>query len=61
MQAENTDVYRGLLYPFGRRADPPAGEPQPIADGVWWVRFPMPMSLDHINLWLLGGRSSIPA
>lgn len=47
------EVYRGLQYPFGRGVNPPPGEPQRIADGVYWVRFPMPMSLDHINLWLL--------
>lgn len=52
-QWDQMEVYRGLRYPFGRRADPPAAEPQRIADGVYWVRFPMPMSLDHINLWLL--------
>ena len=47
------ELYRGLQYPFGRRASPPAGELQPIAEGVYWARFPMPMALDHINLWLL--------
>lgn len=47
------EVYRGLQYPFGRKINPPPGEPQKIADGVYWVRFPMPMSLDHINIWLL--------
>jgi glyoxylase-like metal-dependent hydrolase (beta-lactamase superfamily II) len=50
---DQPEVYRGLTYPYGRHVDPPVGEPQPIAEGVWWVRFPMPMSLDHINLWLL--------
>jgi glyoxylase-like metal-dependent hydrolase (beta-lactamase superfamily II) len=53
MHSENMEVYRGLQYPWGRRADPAPGEPQRIAEGVYWVRFPMPMSLDHINLWLL--------
>ncbi len=24
-----------------------------VADGVHWSRFPLPMELDHINLWLL--------
>lgn len=24
-----------------------------MSDGVHWVRFPLPMELDHINLWLL--------
>jgi glyoxylase-like metal-dependent hydrolase (beta-lactamase superfamily II) len=53
MLPETHEIYRGLQYPFGREIDPPPGEPQAIADGVYWVRFPMPMSLDHINLWLL--------
>lgn len=32
---------------------PQPGVPEKIAEGVYWARFPMPMSLDHINLWLL--------
>lgn len=53
MLHEKHEIYRGLQYPFGREVNPPPGEPQKIAEGVYWVRFPMPMSLDHINLWLL--------
>jgi glyoxylase-like metal-dependent hydrolase (beta-lactamase superfamily II) len=53
MRYENMEIYRGLQYPWGRGVNPEPGEPQQIADGVYWVRFPMPMSLDHINLWLL--------
>ena len=53
MLTKNTELYRGLSYPWGREADPGAGVPQEIAEGVYWVRFPMPMSLDHINIWLL--------
>ena len=53
MLQEHHEIYRGLQYPFGREIDPPPGEPQRIAEGVYWVRFPMPMSLNHINLWLL--------
>ncbi|MCY4428763.1 MAG: MBL fold metallo-hydrolase [Halieaceae bacterium] len=44
---------RGLAYPYGLKADPKPGVPQEIADGVYWVRFSMPMALDHINVWLL--------
>ena len=34
--------------------DPPApGEGRRIADGLWWLRMPLPMELNHINLWLL--------
>lgn len=53
MLSDNNELYRGLNYPFGRGADPRPGEPEKIADGVYWARFSMPMSLDHINLWLL--------
>ncbi|HEV7371154.1 MBL fold metallo-hydrolase [Arenibaculum sp.] len=40
-----------LSYPF---SDPPVpGEAAEIADGVLWVRMPLPFALDHINVWLL--------
>ncbi len=47
------EIYRGLTYPWGRGACPEPGQPHKIAEGVYWTRFPMPLSLDHINLWLL--------
>ena len=53
MLLQQPETSRGLTYPYGRAVDPPPGEPQQVAEGVWWLRFPMPMSLDHINLWLL--------
>lgn len=42
---------RGLNYPCG--APPGPGEAAPVAEGVLWLRLPLPMSLDHINLWAL--------
>jgi glyoxylase-like metal-dependent hydrolase (beta-lactamase superfamily II) len=34
--------------------DPPAvGAAQPIVAGSWWLRIPLPMELNHINVWLL--------
>lgn len=40
-----------LIYPFD---DVPAfGTTLEVADGVYWIRMPLPMSLDHINLYLL--------
>ncbi|MEQ8442835.1 MAG: MBL fold metallo-hydrolase [Alphaproteobacteria bacterium] len=34
--------------------EPPArGQMIEVAPGVHWLRFPLPISLDHINLWLL--------
>ena len=53
MLQENTEIYRGLQYPFGRSAVLGIDDAVQIADGVFWVRFPMPMALDHINVWLL--------
>lgn len=53
MLEPKSEVYRGLTYPWGRASSPPPAEPHKIADGVYWTRFPMPLSLDHINLWLL--------
>jgi len=40
-----------LTYPSPPPPDP--GTLAPVADGLFWVRFPLPMELDHINLWLL--------
>ncbi len=50
---KNSETVHGLVYPYGRRADPVPGEPVEVAAGVFWVRFAMPGSLSHINLWLL--------
>ncbi len=34
--------------------DPPqAGDLVEVAPGIHWVRMPLPLALDHINLWLL--------
>lgn len=46
------DELRGLAYPMGRWI-PEAGKLHPVADGVFWVRMPLPFSLNHINLWVL--------
>ncbi|MBO6544574.1 MAG: MBL fold metallo-hydrolase [Alphaproteobacteria bacterium] len=42
---------RGLSYPCGEA--PAHGETREVAPGIFWVRMPLPFSLDHINLWLL--------
>ncbi|MCV2448361.1 MBL fold metallo-hydrolase [Paracoccus sp. DMF] len=43
--------FSGLEFPF---AEPPAyGEVQPIAEGLLWVRIPLPYLLDHVNVFLL--------
>ncbi|MGE0314628.1 MAG: MBL fold metallo-hydrolase [Lautropia sp.] len=41
-----------LHYPFGD-ALPAPGQPIEIADGIHWLRMPLPFALDHINLWLM--------
>jgi glyoxylase-like metal-dependent hydrolase (beta-lactamase superfamily II) len=45
---------KGLVYPFGL-ARPDDGALAQVADGVFWLRMPLPFSLDHINLWVLDG------
>jgi glyoxylase-like metal-dependent hydrolase (beta-lactamase superfamily II) len=40
-----------INYEFEQRPD--HGETMPIADGVDWLRMPLPFLLGHINLWLL--------
>jgi glyoxylase-like metal-dependent hydrolase (beta-lactamase superfamily II) len=44
---------RGLTYPYGKDWAPENGGLKEVADGVYWLRMPLPFSLDHINLWLL--------
>jgi glyoxylase-like metal-dependent hydrolase (beta-lactamase superfamily II) len=41
-----------VTHPHAERIPAP-GEAIPVADGVWWIRMPLPFALDHINLWLL--------
>lgn len=40
-----------LQYPFTEL--PATGKKFEVAPGVYWLRFPLPFALDHINLWLL--------
>lgn len=48
------ETRRHLFYPLGRWSPDP-GDLHEIAAGVFWLRMPMPFSLDHINLWVLDG------
>jgi glyoxylase-like metal-dependent hydrolase (beta-lactamase superfamily II) len=41
-----------LTYPWGD-ALPEPGHAIQVAEGVRWIRMPLPFALDHINLWLL--------
>ncbi|WP_458791497.1 MBL fold metallo-hydrolase [Yoonia sp. MH D7] len=46
----NNDT-RSIRYPF---ADPPkTGEAIEVAEGVLWMRMPLPMALDHVNVYAL--------
>ena len=40
-----------LVYPF--EAPPLAGESIEVAPGVRWLRMPLPMTLNHINVWAI--------
>ncbi len=40
-----------MHYPFPQV--PENGQLIEVADGVFWLRMPLPFQLDHINLWLL--------
>lgn len=41
------------LLSYAEIPPPAPGETTSIAPGVHWLRMPLPMELDHINLWLL--------
>lgn len=38
---------------YGCGEPPGTGEVKEVADGVFWIRMPLPFALDHINLWAL--------
>ena len=44
-----------LTYPFSK--PPEYGETLEVSPGVHWLRMPLPMSLNHINLYLLEGNN----
>jgi glyoxylase-like metal-dependent hydrolase (beta-lactamase superfamily II) len=40
-----------LRFPW---SEPPAsGEAREVAEGIFWVRLPLPFRLNHVNIWLL--------
>lgn len=51
MTSSNPD----LTYPFPKA--PEYGTTLQVAPGVYWLRMPLPMSLNHINLYLLEGNN----
>lgn len=44
-------MMNGLRYPW--EAPPEAGEAIEVAEGVLWMRLPLPMKLDHVNVYAL--------
>ncbi|MEX0277961.1 MAG: MBL fold metallo-hydrolase [Ruegeria sp.] len=45
------DASQTIRYPWGQ---PPApGEHIEIAEGILWIRLPLPMALDHVNVYAL--------
>ncbi|MEM8850712.1 MAG: MBL fold metallo-hydrolase [Pseudomonadota bacterium] len=45
------DGYAGLDFPWDDA--PPEGAVTEVADGVLWARLPLPMALDHVNIYFL--------
>jgi glyoxylase-like metal-dependent hydrolase (beta-lactamase superfamily II) len=44
---------RSDLLHYPNLAVPQPGQLLKVQEGLWWLRMPLPISLDHINLWLL--------
>ena len=48
---EIPDGYAGLTFPW---EEPPSeGDVVEVAEGVLWARLPLPMALDHVNIYFL--------
>ncbi len=45
------DTPRKIRYPF--ESPPKEGEAIEVADGILWMRLPLPMALDHVNVYAL--------
>jgi glyoxylase-like metal-dependent hydrolase (beta-lactamase superfamily II) len=44
-------VSDGIRHPW--EAPPPEGEAIRVAEGILWLRLPLPMALDHVNIYTL--------
>jgi glyoxylase-like metal-dependent hydrolase (beta-lactamase superfamily II) len=51
LDAQGHEWRAGLRYPWPQ--PPASGQVQEVAEGVLWLRMPLPFSLNHINLYLL--------
>ncbi|TRD20727.1 MBL fold metallo-hydrolase [Palleronia caenipelagi] len=47
----------GISYPWD--SPPEFGVPVQVAEGIEWVRIPLPMKLDHVNCYLLDGPDGV--
>lgn len=45
------EVAKGIRYPWD--AAPEIGQSIEVAPGILWFRFPLPMTLDHVNIYAL--------
>ena len=45
------DITRTIRYPF--ETPPDFGDAVEVAEGVLWIRLPLPMALDHVNIYAL--------
>jgi glyoxylase-like metal-dependent hydrolase (beta-lactamase superfamily II) len=50
-QAAESPRPPGPVYPLGE--PPPAGDARELAPGVFWLRMPLPFTLNHINVWAI--------
>lgn len=46
-----------ITYEFDLRPEP--GDVNQVADGIEWLRMPLPFALSHINLWILRDGDSV--
>ena len=46
-----------IAYEYDLR--PEHGDVNPVADGVDWLRMPLPFALSHINLWMLRDKNAV--
>ena len=47
------NLTRKLRYPF--EMTPPEGEVTEVFEGIFWARLPLPMALDHVNVYIPDG------
>jgi glyoxylase-like metal-dependent hydrolase (beta-lactamase superfamily II) len=50
---DQSEQRNGSLLSFPFSSAPAPGAVQQIAEGVLWLRMPLPFALDHINVWAL--------